>query len=111
MITIRNVQTKDLEQLIHIENEGFSIEEAATKEAFVDRIALIADTFIVAECEGEILGYINGPVINQIYITDDLFEQIEKNPPKNGYQSILGIAVSPKARNQGVAKILIDRIE
>src|SRR3954451_19045123 len=100
MITIRNVQIKDLDQLIYIESEGFSIEEAATKEAFVERIELITDTFIVAENEGEILGYINGPVINQIYITDDLFEKIKKNPKKGGYQSVLGIAVSQKARNQ-----------
>ena len=65
MISLRNVQTSDLEQLILIENEGFSIEEAATKEAFIERIQLIPDTFIVAEKEEEILGYINGPIINQ----------------------------------------------
>ena len=59
MISLRNVQTTDIEQLIMIENEGFSIEEAAAKEAFVERIQLIPDTFIVAEKEGEILGYIN----------------------------------------------------
>ena len=34
MISLRNVQITDLEQLILIENEGFSIEEAAAKEAF-----------------------------------------------------------------------------
>ena len=111
MITIRNVQTRDLEQLLCIESEGFSIEEAATKEAFVERIGLIADTFIVAEKKGEILGYINGPVINQIYITDNLFEKIKKNPKRGGYQSVLGIAVSKKARNQGISKILIEKME
>ena len=63
MITLRNVQSADLDQLLVIENEGFSKEEAATKEAFVKRIQLIADTFIVAEKEGKILGYSNGPVI------------------------------------------------
>ncbi|PEZ77486.1 GNAT family N-acetyltransferase [Bacillus sp. AFS017274] len=111
MISLRNVQTTDLEQLLFIENEGFSIEEAATKEALVERIQLIADTFIVAEKEGEILGYINGPIINQPYITDDLFEEIKKNPKRGGYQSILGLAVSKQARNQGIAKILIKKME
>ncbi|WP_066253913.1 GNAT family N-acetyltransferase [Neobacillus drentensis] len=111
MISLRNVQTTDIEQLLIIENEGFSIEEAATKEAFVERIQLIADTFIVAEKEGEILGYINGPIINQLYITDDLFKEIKKNPKRGGYQSVLGLAVSQQARNQGIAKILIRKME
>lgn len=111
MISLRNVQPTDLEQLLFIENEGFPIEEAATKEAFVERIQLILDTFIVAEKDEEILGYINGPVINQIYITDDLFETIKKNPKRGGYQSILGLAVSKQARSQGIAKILMEKME
>ena len=111
MVSLRKVQPSDLEQLILIENEGFSIEEAATKEAFIERIQLIPDTFIVAEKEGEIRGYINGPIIDQPYITDDLFEKIKENPKRGGYQSILGLAVSEQARNQGIAKILIEKME
>jgi ribosomal protein S18 acetylase RimI-like enzyme len=111
MISLRNVQSTDLEQMLVIENEGFSKEEAATKEAFVKRIQLIPDTFIVAEKEGKILGYINGPIINQPYITDDLFEKIKVNPKRGGYQSVLGLAVSNQARNQGIAKILIRKME
>ncbi|MFD2212186.1 GNAT family N-acetyltransferase [Metabacillus endolithicus] len=111
MICLRNVQAADLEQLLLIENEGFSKEEAATKEAFKERIQLIPDAFIVAIQKEEILGYINGPIINQPYITDDLFEKIKENPNKGGYQSILGLAVSKQARNQGIAKILIKKME
>lgn len=111
MITLRNVQSTDLEHLLLIENEGFSKEEAATKEAFVERIELIPDTFIVAENEEEILGYINGPIINQPYITDDLFEKIKDNPTSGGYQSILGLAVRTQARNLGIARILMNKLE
>ncbi|PJN87546.1 GNAT family N-acetyltransferase [Bacillus sp. mrc49] len=111
MIFLRNVQAADLERLLLIENEGFSMEEAATREAFVDRITLISDTFIVAEKEGEILGYINGPIIDQPYITDDLFEEIKENPKSGGYQSILGLAVSKNARQQGIAKTLMEKME
>ena len=111
MLSLRNVQATDLTQLLLIENEGFPIEEAATKEAFVERIQLIPDTFIVAEKEGEILGYINGPIMNQPYITDNLFEKIMGNPKRGGFQSILGIAVSKQARNQGIAQVLMKKIE
>ncbi|SDN62061.1 Ribosomal protein S18 acetylase RimI [Fictibacillus solisalsi] len=111
MIFLRKVLPTDLEQLLVIENEGFSREEAATKEALLERIQRIADTFIVAETKGKILGYINGPVINQPYITDDLFKEIKENPKNGGYQSILGLAVSKQARNQGIAKLLIEKME
>ena len=111
MISIRNVQSTDLEQMLIIENEGFSIEESATKEAFLERIQLIPDTFIVAEKEGEILGYINGPIINQLYITDNLFEKIKDNPKSGGFQSVLGIAVSKHSRKQGIAKKLMEKME
>lgn len=111
MITLRNVQAADLEQLLLIENEGFPIEEAATKEAFVQRIQLIADTFIVAEADGKIVGYMNGPIIPQPYITDDLFKEIKENPKRGGYQSILGLAVSRQVRGQGMTKVLMKKME
>ncbi|MBU9711643.1 GNAT family N-acetyltransferase [Evansella tamaricis] len=111
MIALRNVQSTDLDRLLMIENEGFSREEAATKDAFEERIRLIPDTFIMAEKEGELLGYINGPVIDQPYITDDLYENIKENQIRGGYQSILGLAVSKRARNQGISRILIGKIE
>jgi ribosomal protein S18 acetylase RimI-like enzyme len=111
MISLRNVKPTDLEQLLRIENEGFPIEEAATKEVFIERIQMIANTFIVADKDGEILGFINGPVINQPYITDDLFTGIKRNPKRGGYQSVLGLAVCKKARNQGVGGILLKKME
>ncbi|WP_433942946.1 GNAT family N-acetyltransferase [Paenibacillus sp. SN-8-1] len=111
MISLRNVLAADLEQLLIIENTGFSKDEAATKEAFIQRIKLIPDTFIVAEQGGSIFGYINGPIIAQPYITDDLFKEISENPKRGGYQSILGLAVSREARGQGIAKLLIEKME
>lgn len=110
MIFLRNVKPNDLEQLLFIENEGFSQEEAATKQAFIERIKLIPDTFIVAEHAGQIKGDINGPIISQPYITDDLFTKITENPKKGGYQSILGLAVVKGGRNQGIAKYLIEKM-
>ncbi|OWR32574.1 histone acetyltransferase [Saccharibacillus sp. O23] len=111
MITLRNVRPTDLDRLVLIENEGFTADEAATREAFIERIRFIPDTFIVAEQEGTLLGYVNGPIIDQPYITDDLFTESQANPARGGYQSILGLAVSGQARGRGVAKLLMDKLE
>lgn len=111
MMNIRNVKMEDLEQLIDIEHCCFTKEEAASREAFVQRIRLIPDSFFVAEKEGRIVGLVNGPVIAKPCITDDLFKKIQANPPVGGHQSILGLAVHPDYQGQGIGKALLFRLE
>lgn len=111
MLNIRNVEADDLPALIAIENLCFSKDEAATKEAFIKRILFIKDTFYVAEEHGEVLGFINGPVISVPFITDDLFTEIMENPKLGGHQSILGLAVSPNHQKRGIATILLEFME
>ncbi|MBO1199025.1 GNAT family N-acetyltransferase [Staphylococcus simiae] len=107
----RHATLNDLDELIRIENIGFSEEERASAEALRERINCINDTFIVLEDNGAIAGYINGPVITQRYITDDLFEHIDYNPEQGGYLSILGVAVAPEYRHQGIAGRLLKYFE
>ncbi|MBV7507661.1 GNAT family N-acetyltransferase [Bacillus sp. sid0103] len=111
MIKIRNVKIDDLSQLVVIENLCFSREEAATEHAFEKRIELISDSFFVAEADGEIVGLVNGPVIDTAYITDDLFSLTKKNQDIGGHQSILGLAVSPLFQKHGVAAALLAHLE
>ncbi|GHI00370.1 GNAT family N-acetyltransferase [Neobacillus kokaensis] len=111
MLTIRNVKMTDLPELVTIEQLCFSKEEAATRESFEKRIEMIPDSFFVAELEGKPVGLVNGPVIGRAYITDDLFRNINANPATGGHQSILGLAVSPKFQNRGIASLLLKHIE
>lgn len=111
MYSFRNVQLDDLDEILKIENKGFTPEEAATKNALIDRIDNIPDTFIIAEHNNEIAGYINGPVINNMYITDDLFDKNQSNPTSGGYVAILGLVVSENYRNQGLAGKLLNQLE
>lgn len=111
MLKIRNVKKKDLPELIAIENSCFTIEEAATKNAFEKRIQLIPDSFFVAEEDGVVIGLVNGPVIGTAFITDDLFSDIKENPTSGGHQSILGLAVSPNYQKRGVASALLTHLE
>lgn len=111
MLNVRNVKIEDLPTLVTIENLCFSKDEAATEEAFKKRIHFIADSFFVAEDEGDVIGLINGPVIALPYITDDLFNHSKKNPETGGHQSILGLAVSPAHQNRGIATMLLEFME
>jgi ribosomal protein S18 acetylase RimI-like enzyme len=111
MLNIRNVEADDLPTLVAIENLCFSKDEAATKEALKKRILFIKDTFYVAEERGEVLGFINGPVISEPFITDDLFTDSNENPKLGGHQSILGLAVSPNHQEKGIATLLLEFME
>lgn len=102
---------EDLSQLVTVEHLCFSEEEAATREAFEQRIRLIPDSFYVAEANGKIVGLINGPVIETAFITDDLFNNIKENPSAGGHQSILGLAVHPQYRKHGIASKLLRHLE
>ncbi|NWK83954.1 GNAT family N-acetyltransferase [Staphylococcus sp. GSSP0090] len=111
MYHFRNVAMSDLNTILKIENHGFSPEEAASKEALINRINFIKDTFIVADYHGDIAGYINGPVINQPFITDDLFDESIKNAIHGGYIAILGLVVAENYRKQGLAGKLLNHLE
>ena len=65
----------------------------------------------MAELNNQIVGLINGYVIVQPFITDDLFSMIQANPQSGGHQSILGLAVHPNYRNKGIASALLKRLE
>lgn len=111
MIEIRNVKPEDIEMLDIVENRCFPIEEAASHDAFVERIEILSDSFFVAEKEGKIVGLVNGPVVDKEFITDDLFDKTVANPPSGGHQTILGLAVDPSCQKQGLAGKLLDAIE
>jgi ribosomal protein S18 acetylase RimI-like enzyme len=111
MLTIRNVTPNDLPDLVIIEQICFPIEEAATEEAFKQRIQKIPDSFFVAEECGVIIGFVNGPVIDTEYITDDLFAVIKGNPQIGGHQTVLGVAVTPHFQTRGVATALLTHLE
>ena len=111
MLIIRNVKMEDLSEIAIIESLCFPNEEAATKKTFEKRIRFIPDSFFVAEMESVIVGFVNGPVIEYPFITDDLFREIKANPFSGGHQSVLGIAVTPHFQTRGVAAALLAHIE
>ena len=76
-IHIRQAELQDLDAIERIELENFSEEEAIAREILKDHIEKIQATFLVAECEGQILGYLEGPVRPERYLIDSSFSKVE----------------------------------
>lgn len=109
-VVFRQATQADLQTIIDIENAGFTPEEAATPEAMKSRIDIIPDSFIIAEYEGKVIGFVDGPVVAARHIYDELFTEVLPNPAQGGHQSILGLAVDPAFRNNGLGSLLLKEI-
>ena len=93
-IQIRQAVIEDLEQVAAVEARCFPAAEAADEKSLKERLEAFPGSFLVAECEGRIAGFIN---------------------PRGAYQSIFGLDVDEDFRHQGLAgrlmKALIEKAE
>ena len=106
-MVIRHVNLKDLDEVVRIEQDNFSPQEAATREAMRERIEKISDTFLIAEIDSQIAGYIEGPVVSVRYLTDDLFHSVATNPENGGFVAVTSLSVDKSFKGQGVGTGLL----
>lgn len=104
---IRHAQEADWQTIAAIEEDNFSLKEAATKSAIKQRTQLISDTFLVAVIDDTIVGYIEGPVIDETDISDCLFHQVSNNSPQGGYIAITSLSIASHYQQQGIGTALL----
>ncbi|MEG6586785.1 GNAT family N-acetyltransferase [Dendrosporobacter sp. 1207_IL3150] len=104
---IRRVRPEDLDRIAEIEALCFPAAEAASREAFQDRIKAFPGYFLVADIDGTLIGFINGCVTNSSVIYDEMFHNIQHHIPNGSNLSVFGLDVIPEYRRQGVAAQLM----
>lgn len=109
-IKIRRVAIEDLDQVFEIESKCFPEMEAASKESFEARIMTFPESFFAAEIDGKMIGFINGAVINETVICDELFNDVGLHIEDGEYQTIFGLDVVSEYRNQGIAAKLMEHM-
>ncbi|OXS25632.1 MAG: GNAT family N-acetyltransferase [Acetobacterium sp. MES1] len=107
---IRNVTIEDLKAVTAVEASCFPAAEAATRSAFAQRIKVFPESFFIAEMDHKIVGFINGGVINETTIGDELFQDADRHVPDGAYQTVFGLDVIPGYRNQGIAARLMEHL-
>lgn len=106
-VEIRKAKLQDLDALKIIEDVCFPEAEAATLEALSERLRLFPESFLVAEADGELVGFVNGAVIDEPIIRDAHYHDADLHNPDGAYQSVFGLDVVPAFRRQGIAEKLL----
>ena len=110
---IRQARFSDLDRIFEIELENFSLEEAIPRSVFEAHLREIQTSFLVAEKEGRVLGYIEGPVVPHRHLQDQSFtEEIADHSHKSGgYISITCLSIAKEAQALGVGKRLLTALK
>jgi len=109
-IKIRKAAIEDLSSVAHVEAICFPEAEAASRESLEKRIKTFPESFLVAETDGKIIGFINGCVTNERVIYDKLFSDASLHNPNGDYQAVFGLDVLPEYQRQGIAAQLMNHM-
>jgi ribosomal protein S18 acetylase RimI-like enzyme len=107
-IVIRRVKKEDLDKIAEIEVECFPAAEAASKQSIEERIATFPESFLVAEKNREIVGFINGCATNSPVIYDALYHDSSHHIPDGESLAVFGLDVLPEHQRQGIAAKLMN---
>ncbi len=110
---IRQARLEDLDRIVEIELENFSVEEAIPPSVFEAHLREIQTSFLVAEKEGKIIGYIEGPVGPQRHLQDQSFTEDIKDysHETGGYISVTCLSIAKEAQGLGLGKKLLTALK
>lgn len=102
-MNIRQGKITDLDEIAAVESMCFPNSEAASVKSFEQRLRVFPDSFLIAEEDGRIIGFVNGCVTDNRVICDEMFADTGCHKPEGDFQAIFGLAVIPECRGKGVA--------
>jgi len=91
---IRRATPADIAAIVAIEKESFI--DPWEQAVFLEALTYYPTTYFVAECDGAVVGFVVGGL-------EDTGENI--------YGHLCNLGVSPRYRRQGIAKLLVNRVE
>ena len=110
---IRQAKLEDLDRIVEIELENFSVEEAIPRSVFEVHLREIQTSFLVAEKEGKIIGYIEGPVVPHRYLQDQSFTEEIKDysHETGGYISVTCLSIAKEVQGLGLGQKLLTALK
>ncbi len=107
---IREATIKDLERVSSIEKSCFPPAEAASEERFKERLEVYPQYFWLVEKDDVMVGFVNGPVINQNIIDDEMYGNASCHDSAGLWQTVFGINTLPEYRKQGIGALMMEAV-
>lgn len=106
---IRTANMEDLDAVASVEALCFPPAEAATKEAFAQRLQYYADHFWLMFDGDRLVSFMDGFVTDQEDLEDEMYERASMHNENGAWQMIFGVNTIPDCRRKGYAGLLIQR--
>ena len=106
---IRTANMEDLDAVASVEALCFPPAEAATKEAFAQRLQYYADHFWLMFEGNRLVSFVDGFVTDQEDLEDEMYERASMHDENGAWQMIFGVNTIPDCRREGYAGLLIQR--
>lgn len=106
---IRTANMEDLDAVASVEALCFPPAEAATKEAFAQRLQYYADHFWLMFEGDRLVSFVDGFVTDQEDLEDEMYERASMHDENGAWQMIFGVNTIPDCRRKGYAGLLIQR--
>ncbi len=107
-INIRQVNKDDVDGCYRTESTCYT-SDGATREKILKRIMLFPEGFLIAESEGEIVGFINSASTDKENITDEALKDMVGHVKDGKNMVIFSLAVLPELQGNGISKQLMAR--
>ncbi len=107
----RNIFPGEADQAVAIEKICFPPNEACSEKMMRERVAGLADLFLVAvdRGTGKIAGFLNGLSTDEAAFRDEFFVDASLYDPDGKNIMLLGLDVLPEYRMQGLAREIVSR--
>ncbi len=107
---IRNATLDDLDEITNLELTCFSLEEAAKKEDFKERLDYYPEHFWLLFEDGKLVSLVDGFCTNQKDLSDEMYEDASLHDEDGDWQMVFGVVTHPDYRNRGNASILLKKV-
>lgn len=106
-LNFRNVLSGDVNRCYEIESTAYEGDEAATKEKIAKRIEQYPEGFLVMECDGQLIGFINSGCAETVVMSDEEFKELVGHSAEAPNVVIMSVVIAPSHQGNGYASELM----
>ena len=105
---IRTASIEDLDAVAAVEAACFPPAEAASREAFSDRLKIYGNHFWLMFDGDKLVSFVDGFVTDEPDLTDEMYAKADMHNENGAWQMIFGVNTLPEYRRHGYAGQLIE---